>query len=66
MTRNDRENKSKPGVSRSERLSDEGLRRLEVQLQRGARISEAVLGQWEKCYGEAALVLINKYSKSRS
>ena len=66
MTRNDRENKSKPGVSRSERLSGEGLKRLEIQLQRGARISEAVLRQWEKRYGEAALVLIKKYSKVRS
>ena len=66
MTRNDRDNKSKPGVSRSERLSDEGLRRLEVQLQRGARISQAVLGQWEKRYGEAAQALIEKYSKVRS
>lgn len=66
MTRNNREIKGKPGVSQSARLSDEGLRRLEVQLQRGARISQAVLGQWEKRYGEAAQALIEKYSKVRS
>ncbi|MCW8963453.1 MAG: hypothetical protein OQL16_06605 [Gammaproteobacteria bacterium] len=66
MTRNNRETKGKPGVSQSARLSDEGLRRLEVQLQRGARISQAVLGQWEKRYGEAAQALIEKYSKVRS
>ncbi len=53
----------KPGVSREERLSDEGLQRLETQLQRGARISQPVLDQWIKRYGDAARELINRYEK---
>jgi hypothetical protein len=43
-----------PGVSRSVRISDEGLARLEKQLQRGSQISDVVLTQWIRRYGEAA------------
>ena len=51
-----------PGVSRSDRISDEGLRRLERQLDSGAKMKPAILQQWVKRYGEAAEKLIQKYS----
>ena len=56
---------SKPGVSREQRISDEGLQRLERQLQRGARISEPVLAQWIRRYGEPAKALIQKYQNDQ-
>ncbi len=51
----------KPGVSREQRISGEGLKRLQKQLQSGVRISEFVLQQWVKRYGEAAIDIIKKY-----
>ena len=53
--------KNAPGVSRSERISDEGLRLLERQLASGARMKPLILQQWIKRYGEAAEKLIQKY-----
>jgi hypothetical protein len=53
--------KAHPGVSRGERISDEGLRRLESHLQRGAKISDTVLAQWIKRYGDAARELLKQY-----
>ncbi len=53
----------KPGVSREQRISDEGLKRLQKQLQSGVRISESVLEQWVKRYGDAATDIIKKYRK---
>jgi len=53
-----------PGRSREERISDEGLQRLERQLVSGARMSPQILEQWVKRYGEAAEELIRKYSGS--
>jgi hypothetical protein len=47
-----------PGVSRCERITDEGLARLEKQLQRGSRISDPVLTQWIRRYGEPAREII--------
>jgi hypothetical protein len=47
-----------PGVSRTNRISDEGLSRLEKQLQRGSRISDPVLKQWIRRYGETAREII--------
>jgi len=52
----------KPGVSRSDRLSDEGLQRLEKQLSMGIKISPLVLAQWINRYGDAAKKIIQKYS----
>ena len=60
-----RDAESKPGVSREGRISEEGLQRLERQLQRGARIGESVLSQWIKRYGEPARSLIQKYQNGR-
>ena len=48
----------RPGISRQNRLSDEGLRRLKKQLQSSAGISEQVLAQWIRRYGKDAEVLI--------
>jgi len=53
--------KGKPGVSREQRISDEGLMRLEKQLRSGINISEQVLAQWVKRYGDDARDLILKY-----
>ena len=53
----------KPGVAREQRISDEGLLRLEKQFQSGVNINAMVLKQWIKRYGEPARVLIKKYGK---
>jgi hypothetical protein len=50
-----------PGVSRSDRISDEGLRRLEAQLNAGARIADAVLRQWIRRYGDSARHLLRRH-----
>jgi len=52
-----------PGVSRQQRISDEGLQRLEKQLSSGPNISAMVLKQWVKRYGDAARNLIRKYDR---
>ena len=54
--------KSTPGISRDERISDEGLQRLERQLASGIRMKPLILQQWVKRYGEAAEKLIQKYA----
>jgi len=50
-----------PGISRENRISDEGLKRLKKQLQSGSRISKPVLDQWVQRYGEKALQLLNEF-----
>lgn len=50
--------KSVPGVSRQQRISDEGLARLDKQLKSGVRISSQVLHQWIKRYGDEARMLL--------
>ncbi len=52
-----------PGVTREQRISDEGLQRLEKHLKSGAKISQQVLQQWVKRYGNAATLIIDKYKK---
>ena len=54
-------NDSDPGVSREQRISDEGLKRLEKQLKSGINVSAVVLKQWIKRYGEPASCRIKKY-----
>lgn len=54
----------KPGISRTRRISDEGLARLEKQLQGSSPISDTVLTQWIRRYGDAARELVraaNRY-----
>ena len=53
--------KSIPGVSRDNRISDEGLQRLDMQLARGGKITPAVLAQWIRRYGDAARDIIKKH-----
>ena len=50
-----------PGISRNQRVSDEGLARLEKQLQSGIKINTLVLREWVKRYGAAANNLLKKY-----
>jgi len=57
--------KATPGVSREQRISDEGLRRLQKQLASGVRISDRVLQQWIKRYGDDARVIIQRYANKR-
>jgi hypothetical protein len=52
-----------PGVCRAERLSDEGLKRLDKQLARGSRVAPAVLGQWIRRYGEPARAIIKRHGQ---
>jgi hypothetical protein len=56
--------KPSPGVKRENRIADEGLQRLEQQLQNGSGISQQVLAQWVKRYGDKATILINKYEQN--
>lgn len=49
-----------PGVSREQGISDEGLKRLETHLQKGANMNHQVLRQWIKRYGEPAREIIKK------
>jgi hypothetical protein len=53
-----------PGISREHRISDEGLQRLERQLQRGGQISDAVLAQWIRRYGDAAREIIARHGRT--
>ena len=50
-----------PGVSREQRISIEGLARLEKHLKSGSKISKQVLQQWVKRYGDSAKNLLKKY-----
>ena len=59
------ESKPSPGVSRQQRLSDEGLARLEKQLAAGVNISSPVLMQWIRRYGDRARSIIRKYRRYR-
>ncbi len=52
-----------PGISRENRLSDEGLLRLERQLGSGSQISDPVLTQWIRRYGDPARDLIKQYNR---
>jgi len=54
-----------PGISRDNRISDDGLQRLEKQLQRGGQVSDAVLAQWIRRYGDAAREIIRKAGRYR-
>ncbi|MFK5985660.1 MAG: hypothetical protein QM479_09555 [Pseudomonadota bacterium] len=53
---------SSPGISRHNRISDEGLLRLENQLNNG-QISHQVLEQWIKRYGDKAIEIIEYYKE---
>jgi len=50
-----------PGISRNQRVSAEGLTRLEKHLKLGNKISKQVLQQWIRRYGDDARNLLKKY-----
>ena len=52
---------STPDISRDNRVSDEGLQRLEKQLKNNRKSSQQVLEQWIRRYGGAAQELIDNY-----
>jgi len=52
-----------PGISRTDRLAAEGLERLARQLAHGSQISDEVLAQWLRRYGEPARVLMKQYDR---
>jgi len=52
-----------PGVSRENRISDTGLERLEQQLQSGSQISDPVLAQWIRRYGDVAREIIKAHGR---
>ena len=58
---NNPSNPPKPGINRTNRISDDGLLRLEKQLKNGQKISQQVLQQWIKRYGDKAIIIIEKY-----
>jgi hypothetical protein len=49
-----------PGIGRDERISGAGLQRLGQILARGGQVSDAVLAQWIRRYGESARTLIRE------
>jgi hypothetical protein len=61
-----KQKKPGPGVSRQHRLSDEGLARLEKQLESTVNVSRQVLTQWIKRYGDPAREIIKKHGRYRS
>ena len=58
-------NNPAPGVSREQRISPQGLERLDQQLEAGINISTTVLSQWIKRYGEDARRIIKKHNRYR-
>lgn len=53
----------KPGIERRNRLSDEGLERLNRQLEHGSHISDRVLTQWIRRYGDSARAIIRRHGR---
>jgi hypothetical protein len=54
-----------PGISRDARLSDAGLQRLARQLGSGSQISDQVLAQWIRRYGDQAREIIKQHNRYR-
>ena len=52
-----------PGVSREQRICEEGLQRLERQLSGGRNIAPVVLRQWIRRYGDEARQLLRTYGR---
>ena len=53
-----------PGISRDNRISGEGLQRLETLMRRGGQISDAVLLQWIRRYGDEARTVIRQHGRN--
>ena len=56
--------KPRPGVSRQRTTADEGLARLEKQLRTVSGITDFVLLQWIRRYGEAARVIMRRHGRN--
>jgi len=54
-------NKPRPGVSRENLISDDGLERLRKQLSKGPKMSQIVLKQWLKRYGDEARCVMKEF-----
>jgi hypothetical protein len=54
---------SGPGVSRTDRISEQGLERLRNHLESGTAISSVVLSQWIRRYGDAAREIIRQHGQ---
>ena len=50
-----------PGIERCNRISDEGVQRLQKHLQCGTKMQPQVLAQWLKRYGEPVRCLLKQY-----
>ena len=55
-----------PGLARQDRLSAEGLQRLEQHLKLGTAMSDQILAQWIRRYGEPARDLIRRHGRYRA
>jgi len=57
-------NRPTPGIARDRRISGAGLQRLEQMLARGTGVSDTVLAQWVRRYGDAARAIIERYGRT--
>ena len=55
--------KREPGIGRERRISQEGLERLARQMESGAPISDPVLAQWIRRYGDPARRIIREQGR---
>ena len=53
--------KPEPGVSREQRIDEQGLERLRRQLASGVRIARPVLLQWIRRYGDDARAVLQEH-----
>ena len=60
------EYRPRPGISRDARIDDEGLARLEKQLSSGTRMTDQVLAQWIRRYGEPARKIIRQHGRDQA
>ncbi|HHZ88696.1 MAG TPA: hypothetical protein EYN26_05225 [Chromatiales bacterium] len=52
-----------PGISRENRVGEEGLSRLRAHLERNAGINPIVLTQWIRRYGDDARQLLKEFDR---
>ena len=55
--------KPEPGVGQRNRSTADGLARLAIHLERGERISDMVLRQWIRRYGDDARELLRRHDR---
>lgn len=57
------ETERNPGIGREQRISQEGLERLARQMKSGAPISDTVLAQWIRRYGDPARRIVREQGR---